>query len=75
MKVLFQDVADTEELLNPGTGKVTSLSLEELELPAKMYHAVHDILTERSRMLPLSARRFREWRVGLMNRFERGRSQ
>lgn len=71
MKVLFQDVPDVEELLSPGPGKVTSLSLEELELPAKMLNAVSDMLVGRNNMLPLSARGFREWRVGLLNRFER----
>lgn len=71
MKVFFQDVPDIEALLSPGPGKATSLSLEELELPPKMFHALSDALVGRNSMLPLSAREFREWRVGLLNRFER----
>lgn len=71
MKVLFQDVFDIDVLLGAEQGKATPLSVEELELPERMFAAVSRALVERSSMLPLSARRFREWRVGLLHRFER----
>lgn len=71
MKVFYQDVSDVEDLLNPGPGKASSLSVEELELPSKMYHAVSNTLMDRTSLLPQSAREFREWKVGLLDRFER----
>lgn len=71
MKVFYQDVSDVEDLLNPGPEKASSLSVEELELPSKMYHAVSNTLMDRTSLLPQSAREFREWKVGLLDRFER----
>lgn len=46
-------------------------SLDELELPSQTFVEISRVLTGSSEMLPLSARRFREWRVGLLGRFER----
>ncbi|KAA8645885.1 HECT-type E3 ubiquitin transferase [Aspergillus tanneri] len=71
MKILFQTVANVDEMLNPESGKASSLSLEELRLPANVFSAVLTALEGSNEMLPLSARRFREWRVGVMHRFVR----
>ena len=71
MRIFFQDVPNVEELLSPEAGKATSLSLEELVLPAKVFHRILDTLIARNNMLPMSARTFREWRVGLLHRFEK----
>lgn len=71
MKVLFQKTGNIEELLNPENGKASSLSLEELELPDSIFKRLYYVLAERNAMLPVSAREFREWRVGILDRFER----
>ncbi|BDD63502.1 hypothetical protein MAP00_008383 [Monascus purpureus] len=77
MKVFYQDVPDVEALLyperdgrEPGTSS-SPFSLDELELPSQTFVEISRVLTGSSGMLPLSARRFREWRVGLLGRFER----
>lgn len=71
MKILYQETSNTEDLLSPENGKPSSLSLEELELPSDIYKSVYQTLGERNAMLPVSARRFREWKVGILERFER----
>lgn len=71
MKVFFQEREDVEELLHPGVGKVTPLSVEELELPSMIFQELFDTLRRSNQMLPLSARRFNEWNVGLLSRFHR----
>ncbi|KAL5360071.1 ubiquitin-conjugating enzyme E2-binding protein [Aspergillus floccosus] len=71
MKVLFQNVADVDEMLHPECGKPSPLSLEELRLPGTVFGAVEEVLKGRNEMLPASARGFREWSVSIMHRFER----
>lgn len=79
MKVFYQDVSDVDGLLNPGgpdesgTRAATSFSLEELELPGSIYEEILHVLARSNEMLPVSARRFREWKVGLLSRFEKTR--
>ncbi|OJJ34029.1 hypothetical protein ASPWEDRAFT_113398 [Aspergillus wentii DTO 134E9] len=71
MKVFFRDTPNVDDVINPEQGKASSLSLEELELPSSIFAAVSECLIRSSETLPSSARHFREWRVGLLNRFER----
>lgn len=71
MKVFFQEREDVEELLHPEVGKVTPLSVEELELPSMIFLELSDALRRSNLMLPLSARRFQEWHVGLLSRYHR----
>ena len=77
MKVFYQGVSDVETLLDPDKGHgamgmgVSSLSIEELELPPQAFHEFWHALDESNAMLPLSARRFQQWTVGLLRRFER----
>lgn len=71
MKILFQEVSDAEAMLNPESGQASSLSLEELELPSNIFAAVRQALVDSNGMLPMSARSFREWRVGILDRYER----
>lgn len=73
--MFFQDVPDIDALLGSEQGKVTPLSVEELEVPQKIFEAVSSTLLQRNMMLPVSARWFREWRVGLLHRFERGKGR
>jgi ubiquitin-protein ligase E3 D len=71
MKILFQDVPDVEALLQPDKGKPASISLEELHLPVAIYTETMDSLKQSHEALPLPARRFLEWNVGLLKRFVR----
>lgn len=71
MKILFQDVTNVDEMLQPDRGKASSLSLEELRLPSGVLSVVSETLKRRNEMIPESAREFREWKVGIMHRFDR----
>ncbi|CAI7678767.1 unnamed protein product [Penicillium pancosmium] len=71
MKVFYQNVDDVDKLLNPELGKVSPLSVEELELPSSILQSLSSSLEKSNNMLPLSARRFNEWHVGLLSRFSR----
>lgn len=74
MKVFFQETNDVDTLLSPDIGKATPLSVEELELPSVVFEAVWNALKDTNQMLPMSARKFNEWQVGLLSRFRRGRA-
>ncbi|GES57619.1 ubiquitin-conjugating enzyme E2-binding protein [Aspergillus terreus] len=67
MKVLFQSVADVDEMLHPECGKPSPLSLEELRLPGTVFGAVEEVLRTRNEMLPASARGFREWSTPMLS--------
>lgn len=71
MKVFYQNVDDVDKLLNPELGKVSPLSVEELELPSSILQSLSSSLEKSNNMLPVSARRFNEWHVGLLSRFSR----
>ncbi|PWY72731.1 hypothetical protein BO83DRAFT_39068 [Aspergillus eucalypticola CBS 122712] len=73
MKVFYQHIENVEEVLHPEAGKGNqSLAIEEVRLPGEeAYRELVRVLEERNGMLPASARVFREWRVGLLWRFER----
>lgn len=71
MKILYQHALNIEALLQPESGKASSLSLEELQLPANIFAAVEQALGRSNSLLPVSARGFREWRVGVLDRFQR----
>ncbi|OJJ48202.1 hypothetical protein ASPZODRAFT_2123445 [Penicilliopsis zonata CBS 506.65] len=74
MKVLFQQISDVDTLLYPETGKATPLALDELRLPTKTYTDLCAALAKTNTMLPMSARLFQDWTVGLLDRFERTNS-
>ncbi|KAJ5594437.1 uncharacterized protein N7459_000645 [Penicillium hispanicum] len=71
MKVFFQETDDVDAIINRDLGKPSLLSVEELELPGMIFQALSDALLASNQMLPLSARRFNEWQVGLLSRFSR----
>ncbi|KAE8373521.1 ubiquitin-conjugating enzyme E2-binding protein [Aspergillus bertholletiae] len=74
MKILFQNVVDVDGMLHPDRGKASSLSLEELRLPSSVLSVISETLESRNKMLPKSAREFREWKVGIMHRHDRTKS-
>ncbi|KAJ5162307.1 hypothetical protein N7492_007699 [Penicillium capsulatum] len=71
MKVFFQETSDVNTLLDRDLGKPSPLSVEEVELPSMIFEVLENALRGSNQMLPLSARRFNEWQVGLLNRFNR----
>lgn len=71
MKVFYQNTDDVDKLLSPEIGKASPLSVEELELPSSILESLSSALQKSTSMLPLSARRFNEWRVGLLSRYSR----
>ncbi|KGO69948.1 Ubiquitin-conjugating enzyme E2C-binding protein [Penicillium italicum] len=71
MKVFYQKSPDVDELLHPEIGNPSPLSVEELELPPMIFEAMSQALTGSHEMLPLSARKFNEWDVGLLSRYMR----
>ncbi|KAJ5306437.1 hypothetical protein PENANT_c017G00420 [Penicillium antarcticum] len=75
MKVFYQECADVDALLHPEIGNPSPLSVEELELPSMIFEALASALTGSSSLLPVSARRFAEWEVGILGRFKRGKVQ
>ncbi|RAH43713.1 HECT-type E3 ubiquitin transferase [Aspergillus brunneoviolaceus CBS 621.78] len=71
MKVFFQPLHNVEQTLHPEVGKPsTTLALEEVRLPEETYRAFEEVLYRRNAMLPVSARVFREWRVGVLHRLQ-----
>lgn len=64
MKIFYQSVSASEaETLMAKEG------VEELLLPWEAIVEIRDALTESKRCLPPAARVFREWDVGLLERF------
>ncbi|CAG7961895.1 unnamed protein product [Penicillium salamii] len=72
MKVFFQETADVDGLLHPEIGNPSPLSVEEVELPSMVFETTENALRRSNLMLPASARKFNEWKVGLLSRFSRG---
>ncbi|KAJ5652385.1 hypothetical protein N7507_009811 [Penicillium longicatenatum] len=75
MKVFYQTTGDVDSILNRDMGRPSPLSLEELELPSMIFQALSAALTHSNQMLPLSARQFNEWTVGLLDRYSRATSK
>ncbi len=50
-----------------------NLTLEEIKLPAEVIDELARTLDASNRSLPLSAKKFKEWDVGLLERFVEGR--
>jgi len=66
LKLFYQKIDDSQKLLDEHQA-----SLEELPLPASIYDSFQNSLTESSDLLPPSARKFEDWTIGLLDRFER----
>ncbi|KLJ09704.1 hypothetical protein EMPG_14877 [Blastomyces silverae] len=70
MKILYQEVPDIQLMLNPAQGLPSPTALEDVSLPPSIYDDMKEALEKSSETLPISARQFREWRVGLFSRYE-----
>ncbi len=64
MKIFYRLIRDPETLL-----KQNSLEYEELCLPIHILTQLRDELQRSSNLLPTSARKFKEWDVGLLDRY------
>ncbi|KAJ5116435.1 hypothetical protein N7456_000783 [Penicillium angulare] len=71
MKVFFQTTEDIDSILTRDTDLSSPLSMEELELPPMVLQTLTNALLKSHGMLPLSARTFTEWKIGLLNRYSR----
>jgi hypothetical protein len=66
MKIFYQSVDDPRKLLDePGN------AVEELHLPVPGLQEFITILKQSTTLLPQSARKFKEWSVGLLDRYQR----
>ena len=66
MKIFYQSISNPKELLEQ-----QSNSVEELCLPVSILQEFASTLKQSTELLPLSARDFKEWSVGLLDRYQR----
>ena len=66
MKIFYKSVDDPQELLEK-----QSNSVEELFLPPPILQEFIASLKQSTTLLPQSARNFKEWSVGLLDRYQR----
>ena len=69
LKIFYQDTEDSQKLLDEH-----QVSLEELPLPASVFESFKNVLIESTEFLPPSARKFQDWTIGLIDRYERSSS-
>ena len=65
MKVFYQVVPRPKGLLEQ-----PQVGMEDINVPLKILSAVHASLEQSTSLIPGSARRFQDWRVGLLERFD-----
>ena len=66
MKIFYQSVDDAQKLLDD-----QSNSVEEVYLPTPILDDFMTTLKQSTNLLPQSARTFKEWSVGLLDRYKR----
>ena len=70
MKVFWEIKQDLDT-----TADKLSASFETVKLPTVVYAAVVNAFKSNSTLLPASARRFQDWNVSLLERFQDERSE
>ncbi|KAF2277527.1 uncharacterized protein EI97DRAFT_296624 [Westerdykella ornata] len=68
MKIFYQK----KEWSPPKPGEAEPASVEEVSFPQELFDELHSALEESQQLLPVSARRFQGWDVGLLERFDVG---
>ncbi|KAI4278708.1 MAG: hypothetical protein LQ337_000817 [Flavoplaca oasis] len=63
MKLYYKTVHNPEELLAQ-----QSLKIDELQVPTKVFQDLYSDIKSSSQLLPIQARTFQEWAVGLLER-------
>lgn len=53
-----------------GPGDAEEASVEDVELEVRLYEELKRALEQNKEVLPMSARKFRGWDVGLLERFD-----
>ncbi|RAK96193.1 HECT-type E3 ubiquitin transferase [Aspergillus ibericus CBS 121593] len=74
MKVFYQILSDEKEIqrmLDAEVGKVGVVAVEEVRLLGEEVDGFQRVLEKSRSLLPVEAREWRGWRVGLVGRFER----
>ncbi len=66
MKIFYQPVEDPQKILDE-----QSYTSEELYLSTSILNQFTAALKESTNLLPMSARSFREWSVGLIDRYQK----
>lgn len=64
VKIFYQKIDDPQRLLDQ------QISLEDSELPSPLFEQFQIVLADNTSLLPRMARNFREWTVGLLERYE-----
>lgn len=68
MKVFWQSISPTSDQRE--SLEQQSFSVEEVVFPKHVFGKLQEALEDARHLLPASARRFREWEVGLLERFD-----
>ena len=63
MKIFYKPVTNPAAILEK-----QELKVEELQLPGHILQILHADLTTSTAILPLSARKLQDWKVGLLER-------
>lgn len=66
LKIFYQETNNAQKLLDEHQA-----SLEELPLPESVFQSFRNALIQSTDLLPPSARKFQDWTIGLMDRYER----
>lgn len=66
MKIFYQHQTYT----SPKPGESESASVEEVVFPKELFETLVSALEESQRILPVVARHFQGWQVGLLERFD-----
>jgi hypothetical protein len=67
MKIFYKSISVPKEVLEKN-----SFSHEQLLFPKNVFEALKYALEESAALLPVEARKFQDWNVGLLQRFEEG---
>lgn len=63
MKVYYKTITDPTKIL-----EAQSLKVDNLQLPSVVLKILHANLKDSSQLLPVLARKFQDWDVGLLER-------
>lgn len=69
MKIFYRPVPNAQDLLDKN-----SVTMEELVIPDQILQDFRHALIKSTDLLPISARKFQEWDVALLDRRENGKS-
>jgi len=71
LKIFYQLISDSEAILEPERGTPASFAVEEVFLPKNILGEIVQSLEKSNTLLPRCARQFKEWKVGLLARFQK----